>query len=108
MQRVGFIGMGNMGISMAGNLVKNGFEVKGFDLSSATMDKCGEHVSFYYLFENFIYLFWILNRVLHQRRQQVLQLQMSTSLSHHSQRHRTSIRFFIWMEVFSHQLAQTQ
>ena len=33
LQRVGFIGMGNMGISMAGNLVKNGFVVKGFDLN---------------------------------------------------------------------------
>jgi len=41
--RVGFIGMGNMGISMAGNLVKNGFVVKGFDLSQATMDKCVQH-----------------------------------------------------------------
>lgn len=28
-----------MGLSMAGNLVKNGFEVKGFDLSEKTLEK---------------------------------------------------------------------
>ena len=38
--RVGFIGMGNMGINMAANLSKNGFVVKGFDLSETTMAKC--------------------------------------------------------------------
>jgi 3-hydroxyisobutyrate dehydrogenase len=31
--KVGFIGLGNMGLPMASNLVKNGFQVKGFDLS---------------------------------------------------------------------------
>ena len=30
---IGFIGLGNMGTPMAGNLVKNGHSVKGFDLS---------------------------------------------------------------------------
>lgn len=39
MQKVGFIGMGNMGLPMATNLVKNGFEVKGFDLSEQTRTK---------------------------------------------------------------------
>ena len=29
--RVGFIGMGNMGLPMATNLAKAGFHVKGFD-----------------------------------------------------------------------------
>jgi 3-hydroxyisobutyrate dehydrogenase-like beta-hydroxyacid dehydrogenase len=38
-QKVGFIGMGNMGLNMAGNLHKNGFEVKGYDLSEATLKK---------------------------------------------------------------------
>jgi 3-hydroxyisobutyrate dehydrogenase-like beta-hydroxyacid dehydrogenase len=37
--------MGNMGLSMAGNLVKSGFVVKGFDLNQETMDKCKDFVS---------------------------------------------------------------
>jgi 6-phosphogluconate dehydrogenase (decarboxylating) len=37
--------MGNMGLSMAGNLVKNGFVVKGYDLNQETMDKCKDFVS---------------------------------------------------------------
>jgi len=32
--------MGNMGLNMAGNLVKAGHVVKGFDLSPATLEKC--------------------------------------------------------------------
>ena len=32
-KRVGFIGLGNMGLPMASNLVKAGFHVKGFDTS---------------------------------------------------------------------------
>jgi 3-hydroxyisobutyrate dehydrogenase-like beta-hydroxyacid dehydrogenase len=39
--------MGNMGLSMAGNLSKNGFIVKGFDLSDATMAKCKDYVSIF-------------------------------------------------------------
>ena len=31
--------MGNMGINMAASLHKNGFEVKGYDLSDATLQK---------------------------------------------------------------------
>jgi len=38
-KKVGFIGLGNMGLSMASNLVKNGFEVKGYDLSEKTLEK---------------------------------------------------------------------
>jgi len=30
--RVGFIGLGNMGLPMANNLKKNGFQVKGYDI----------------------------------------------------------------------------
>lgn len=30
--RVGFVGLGNMGLPMANNLKKNGFQVKGFDI----------------------------------------------------------------------------
>ena len=34
-KKVAFIGLGNMGGGMAANLVKAGFEVRAFDLSSA-------------------------------------------------------------------------
>ena len=34
-----------MGLSMAGNLAKSGFVVKGFDLNQETMDKCKDYVS---------------------------------------------------------------
>ena len=33
MKRVGVIGLGDMGIGIADNLLKNGFQVSGFDLS---------------------------------------------------------------------------
>jgi 3-hydroxyisobutyrate dehydrogenase len=39
MATIGFIGLGNMGAPMAGNLVKKGHEVKGFDLLAANMEK---------------------------------------------------------------------
>ena len=39
MARIGFIGLGNMGLPMAGNLVKKGHEVKGFDLVAANLEK---------------------------------------------------------------------
>ena len=39
MARIGFIGLGNMGGPMAGNLVKQGHAVKGFDLLSANIAK---------------------------------------------------------------------
>src|SRR5262245_35825982 len=39
MAKIGFIGLGNMGTPMAGNLVKKGHEVKGFDLVAANLDK---------------------------------------------------------------------
>lgn len=35
---IGFIGLGNMGLPMARNLVKAGYKVKGFDLSTQAMD----------------------------------------------------------------------
>lgn len=38
MTTIGFIGLGNMGGPMAGNLVKNGHTVKGFDLVSANLE----------------------------------------------------------------------
>jgi UDP-N-acetyl-D-mannosaminuronate dehydrogenase len=49
--------MGNMGLSMAGNLVKSGFVVKGFDLNQETMDKCKDFVSKIKLSFN-LYLFY--------------------------------------------------
>ncbi|HZT47219.1 MAG TPA: 3-hydroxyisobutyrate dehydrogenase [Hyphomicrobiaceae bacterium] len=39
MATIGFIGLGNMGVPMAGNLVKKGHEVKGFDLVAANLEK---------------------------------------------------------------------
>jgi len=38
MKNIGFIGLGNMGISMAENLIKNGFNLTGFDLSAKQLD----------------------------------------------------------------------
>jgi 3-hydroxyisobutyrate dehydrogenase len=39
MAKIGFIGLGNMGLPMAGNLVKSGHAVKGFDLLAANVEK---------------------------------------------------------------------
>ena len=39
MAKIGFIGLGNMGLPMAGNLVKKGHEVEGFDLVRDNMDQ---------------------------------------------------------------------
>ncbi len=39
MARIGFIGLGNMGLPMALNLIKAGHEVEGFDLSSDALAK---------------------------------------------------------------------
>ncbi len=39
MKKIGFIGLGNMGGPMAANLVKAGYEVTGFDLVPASMEK---------------------------------------------------------------------
>lgn len=44
MKRVGVVGLGDMGIGMAENLLKNGFQVSGFDLSAerlGTFEKLG-------------------------------------------------------------------
>jgi 3-hydroxyisobutyrate dehydrogenase len=38
MARIGFIGLGNMGLPMAQNLLKGGHGVRGFDLSKAQLD----------------------------------------------------------------------
>ena len=37
-KRIGFIGLGDMGLPMACNLVKAGFEVSGFDLRTDRLD----------------------------------------------------------------------
>jgi len=39
MAKIGFIGLGNMGVPMAANLVKKGHAVKGFDLVASNLDK---------------------------------------------------------------------
>jgi 3-hydroxyisobutyrate dehydrogenase len=42
MARIGFIGLGNMGLPMAGNLVKKGHAVTGFDLKAANVDRAAQ------------------------------------------------------------------
>lgn len=42
-KRVAFVGLGNMGGGMAANLVKNGFEVKAFDLSEVATAQAKEN-----------------------------------------------------------------
>lgn len=42
MAKIGFIGLGHMGLPMAGNLVKAGHQVKGFDLSPEAIKAAGE------------------------------------------------------------------
>ncbi|GBD49803.1 NAD(P)-dependent oxidoreductase [Methylopila sp. Yamaguchi] len=41
MTRIGFIGLGSMGLPMAANLVAAGFDVRGFDMRPAAMDALG-------------------------------------------------------------------
>jgi 3-hydroxyisobutyrate dehydrogenase len=41
MARIGFIGLGNMGLPMAGNLVKAGHQVVGFDLVRDNLERAG-------------------------------------------------------------------
>jgi 3-hydroxyisobutyrate dehydrogenase len=41
MARIGFIGLGNMGLPMAGNLVKAGHQVLGFDLVGDNLERAG-------------------------------------------------------------------
>ena len=42
MKKVGFIGLGNMGLPMANNILKTGIEVNAFDLSTDAMHKADE------------------------------------------------------------------
>lgn len=42
MRKIGLVGLGNMGIGMAANLIKNGFDLTGFDLSSERLDLFSE------------------------------------------------------------------
>ncbi|MGC2073896.1 MAG: NAD(P)-binding domain-containing protein, partial [Pseudolabrys sp.] len=39
MARIGFIGLGNMGLPMAQSLLKAGHQVEGVDVSAAAVDK---------------------------------------------------------------------
>ena len=38
MARIGFIGLGNMGLPMARNLIKAGHQVTGFDVAKSGLD----------------------------------------------------------------------
>lgn len=40
--KVGFIGLGNMGMNMAKNLVKNGYAVQGFDMNAKSLEAAKE------------------------------------------------------------------
>ena len=42
MKKVGFIGLGNMGLPMAYNIIKAGIEVNAFDLSTDAMQRAEE------------------------------------------------------------------
>jgi len=42
MAKIGFIGLGNMGTPMAGNLAKKGHQVRGFDLVKANLEAAGK------------------------------------------------------------------
>ena len=44
MTKIGFIGLGNMGLPMAQNLVKAGHEVSGFDVSEYAAEPAAETV----------------------------------------------------------------
>ena len=39
MAKIGFIGLGNMGLPMAQNLIKAGHQVEGLDVSAASLEK---------------------------------------------------------------------
>ena len=43
MEKVGFIGLGNMGMPMAQNLISNGIKVKGFDVSEEVLKQASEN-----------------------------------------------------------------
>ena len=42
MAKIGFVGLGNMGLPMAGNLVKGGHEVKGYDIFEDNLSKAAQ------------------------------------------------------------------
>ena len=43
MEKIGFIGLGNMGMPMAQNLISNGMKVKGFDVSEEMLKQASEN-----------------------------------------------------------------
>ena len=43
MEKIGFIGLGNMGMPMAQNLISNGIKVKGFDVSDEILKQASEN-----------------------------------------------------------------
>ena len=43
MNKIGFIGLGNMGFFMSKNLTEHGFLVDGFDLSENALEKMKKH-----------------------------------------------------------------
>ena len=45
MEKIGFIGLGNMGMPMAQNLISNGIKVKGFDVSEEVLKQASKNTS---------------------------------------------------------------
>ena len=43
MEKIGFIGLGNMGMPMAQNLISNGIKVKGFDVSEEVLKQASKN-----------------------------------------------------------------
>jgi len=43
MEKIGFIGLGNMGMPMAQNLISNGMKIKGFDVSEEMLKQASEN-----------------------------------------------------------------
>ena len=43
MEKIGFIGLGNMGMPMAQNLISNGIKIKGFDVSEKVLKQASEN-----------------------------------------------------------------
>jgi hypothetical protein len=90
--------MGNMGLSMASNLVKSGFVVKGYDLSEQTLEKAGKMVSRHN--KTYLLIFFHFIRVSHQQLQSKMLPLMLTTLFHPYQELKTLNKFFIKMAEF--------
>ena len=88
-----------MGISMASNLVKSGFVVKGYDLSEKSLEKAEKMVSGKN--KTYLLIFFHFIRVSHQHLQSKMLPLMLITLFHPYQELKTLNKFFIKMAEFS-------